>query len=174
MYTKTDALLQVWAALIVSHGLATRHIQKQLERSSPLSLDEYDVLLTISRSPQGQVRFSTLASATMFTRSGITRVTKRLEERGLIKRLACPEDKRGSYATLTPHGKDALRNTWKTLAQDISSLLEPCLTQSEAHVLHDLLGRIVGRARSLALVQISKQNKKPPRNKSHLKLRGGV
>ena len=45
---------------------------------------------------------SELAAQTSLTPSGLTRSVDRLQEQGLVARRVCPEDRRGSFAVLTP------------------------------------------------------------------------
>ncbi len=156
MATKTNDLLEAWGAFFVSHALAIRQIEQSLSGNAPLSLDEYDVLLGISRSELGKIRLADLAKATVFTRSGITRVAKRLQRRGLMERMKCPDDRRGAYATLTPKGKSAMRETWNLYSKEILLLLEPCFSQLEARRLKSYLERIICSVRETPLVQISK------------------
>ena len=106
------------------------------------------------------MRLSNLASETVFTRSGITRITNRLGARGLLSRKSCREDKRGKLATITPAGKDAMRSTWKLYSRSIISLFNPCFTHSEAQQLSGLLRKFINRARNQPLIQIGKKRKK--------------
>lgn len=156
MTSKTEDLLEAWGAFFVSHALAVRRIEDNLKGRVPLSLDEYDVLLGISRSEGGRIRYAELASVTVFTRSGITRVAKRLKERGLLEREECPEDRRGAYAVLSRKGENAMRDTWKLYSKEILLLLEPCFSQAEARQLKVLLEKIIGPIQDSRLVQISK------------------
>jgi DNA-binding MarR family transcriptional regulator len=73
-----------------------------------LSPAEFEVLLRLGRTPGGSLRMSDLAAQTQLTTSGITRVVDRLERDGLVERRACPTDRRGSFAQLTPAGFDRL------------------------------------------------------------------
>lgn len=158
MGSKSEELLEAWGAFFVSHALAIREIESSISDKSPLSLDEYDVLLGISRAPGGRIRYSALASATVFTRSGITRLVRRLEKRGFVERAICPEDKRGAFATLTTKGKNALHDSWKHYSKAIIALLDPCLDKADAMSLKDLLEKIIGQIRNSALVQIGKKS----------------
>lgn len=154
MASKTEDLLEAWGAFFVSNALAIKQIEERLGSDSPLSLDEYSLLLGISRSEDGRMRFSALASLVVFTRSGITRVTSRLEKRGLLERQECPEDRRGAYAVLTTKGKEAMRETWKRYSREILAVFEPCFNQTEARQLKALLERLIGNLRNEPLVQI--------------------
>ena len=73
-----------------------------------LSAVEFEVLLRLARSPEQQLRMTDLATQTMLTTSGITRVIDRLERDGLVARSACPTDRRGSNATITDDGIERL------------------------------------------------------------------
>ena len=85
----TGGLNAKLAAQYAEHGLAPA---------------EFDVLIRIARTPGQALRMSDLAAQTLLTTSGITRVVDRLERDALVERRACPTDRRGSLAALTPQG----------------------------------------------------------------------
>jgi DNA-binding MarR family transcriptional regulator len=66
---------------------------------------EFEVLVRLARSPDGQLRMTDLAAQTQLTTSGITRVVDRLEKTGMVCRRACPTDRRSSYAVITEAGQ---------------------------------------------------------------------
>lgn len=82
-----------FAAQIGEHGLATI---------------EFEVLIRLARSPQGQLRMTDLSTQTSLTTSGVTRVVDRLERDGLVQRTACPSDRRSSYTVITQAGRARL------------------------------------------------------------------
>lgn len=157
MTTKNTELLSAWGAFFEAHALAVRQVAENLKGRAPLSLDEYDVLLTVSRAEGGRIRYSALASATVFTKSGITRIVGRLEERGYLQRQSCDEDRRGAFATLTAKGKDAMRRTWELYSREVLVILESCFSAEEASLLRELLERIVGQVRNRPLVSIGRK-----------------
>ncbi|MFI5936075.1 MarR family winged helix-turn-helix transcriptional regulator [Actinoplanes sp. NPDC051494] len=69
-----------------------------------LSSVEFEVLLRLARSPQDRLRMTDLASQTSLSTSGVTRVVDRMDKEGLIRREACPSDRRSSYAVITEDG----------------------------------------------------------------------
>jgi MarR family transcriptional regulator, 2-MHQ and catechol-resistance regulon repressor len=69
---------------------------------------EFEVLLRLARSPEGQLRMTDLSTQTSLTTSGVTRVVDRLERDGLVCRQACPSDRRSSYAVITASGRKRL------------------------------------------------------------------
>jgi MarR family transcriptional regulator, 2-MHQ and catechol-resistance regulon repressor len=73
-----------------------------------LALIEFEVLIRLSRSPEGQLRMTDLSTQTSLTTSGVTRVVDRLERDGLVRRTACPSDRRSSYTVITRTGRERL------------------------------------------------------------------
>jgi DNA-binding MarR family transcriptional regulator len=76
-----------------------------------LSSVEFEVLMRLFRSPDHRLRMTDLAAQTSLSTSGVTRVVDRLERNGLVNRHACPSDRRGLYAVLTPAGQRRLDET---------------------------------------------------------------
>jgi MarR family transcriptional regulator, 2-MHQ and catechol-resistance regulon repressor len=69
-----------------------------------LSGVEFEVLLRLARSPGQRLRMTDLASQTSLSTSGVTRVVDRLERDGLVRRTACPTDRRSFHAVITNGG----------------------------------------------------------------------
>lgn len=83
-------------------GLVARFTHQLAEHQ--LSLIEFEVMIRLARSPEQHLRMTHLASQVSLTTSGLTRVVDRLERSGLVRREACPEDRRGAWAVLTRAG----------------------------------------------------------------------
>lgn len=154
MSSKSEVLLSAWAEFFVSYSLSVRAIEAQMESQCPLTMDGYDVLLAISRAPGQRLRFSDLAATTVYTRSGITRIMKRYEERGYIRRDDCREDKRGSFAVLTNEGKKALKDSWSYYSKGILKVLGNCFSEKEAQSLGMLLKKLADSLSESKLVQL--------------------
>lgn len=73
-----------------------------------LSLVEFEVMVRLGRSPQQRLRMTELAGQVALTTSGITRVVDRLEREGMVRRQACPDDRRGLWAVLTTAARHRL------------------------------------------------------------------
>jgi MarR family 2-MHQ and catechol resistance regulon transcriptional repressor len=83
-------------------GLTTR-FAAQFEQHR-LSSVEFEVLLRLARSPDRRLRMTDLAGQTSLSTSGVTRVVDRMDRDNLIRREACPSDRRSSYAVITDAG----------------------------------------------------------------------
>ena len=84
-------------------GLTAR-FAAQLEEHR-LSAVEFEVLLRLARSPGRRLRMTDLAGQTSLSTSGVTRVVDRMDRDGLVRREACPSDRRSSYAVITEAGR---------------------------------------------------------------------
>lgn len=154
MTVKSNTLLTAWATFFEAHAHSINQIEKSLSVSAPLSLHEYDVLLTLDRAPEKKLRFSDLTTKSIFTKSGITRIMKRLVDRGFIDRHKCESDGRGVFAELNKKGAKALKDTWAIYSKEILKIFEPALTQAEGKQLEMLLGKILDQVNEQTLVSI--------------------
>jgi DNA-binding MarR family transcriptional regulator len=155
MTDKNEDIYEAWGAFFVTHALAVKQIEERLAGHVPLSLDEYDVLLAIDRSMIGRVRFSELADRAVCTRSGITRMIKRLEDRGFIGRVSCEHDRRGVFAVLTGEGKSAMKDTWRRYSKEIGELFGAAFTASEARELKGLMEKVLKVIQGPELIKIA-------------------
>src|SRR5213596_1794868 len=104
-----ESELRTWIRFLAAHSAMTRELEAQLMGAHGLTLSDYDVLVQIARAPKCQMRNIELAKAVVLTRSGVTRLVDGLERDGLVARVSCPSDKRGTLITLTDAGIQKLR-----------------------------------------------------------------
>lgn len=108
----TDEQKSAWAGFFVAHGRITRKIDDMLKKSGCVSMDVYDVLLTLEMAEGGHLIMSELANRVLLTRSGMTRLTDRLEKQGLLKRQSCPSDRRAIHIIITEKGIKERERAW--------------------------------------------------------------
>ena len=107
MGIKDDAVevrAQGWRTLAALHGLIEAELERSLQAEAQLSVVEYTVLDALSRQDGWHMRMQQLARATALSASATTRLVNRLEDRGLLTRILCADDRRGIYTELTPSG----------------------------------------------------------------------
>jgi MarR family 2-MHQ and catechol resistance regulon transcriptional repressor len=80
----------------------------QVHAQNGLVGSDFDTLVRLARSPGRRLRMTDLASQTALSTSGMTRVVDRLEARGLVRRIACPGDRRSLLVELTDTGSERL------------------------------------------------------------------
>ena len=107
----SDDELAAWIRLVGVVELLPGVLDSQLRKDAGLSHFEYYVLAMLSESPQRTLRMTALAARTNATLPRLSHVVRRLEERGLVERSACPQDARATNARLTDEGWKTLRST---------------------------------------------------------------
>ena len=93
-----------WRTLAALHGYIEAELERELSRSVRLSVVEYTVLDALARQDGWHMRMQQLARASALSPSATTRLVNRLEERGLLVRILCADDRRGIYTELTADG----------------------------------------------------------------------
>ncbi|MGP3920691.1 MarR family winged helix-turn-helix transcriptional regulator [Nonomuraea sp. 10N515B] len=96
-----------------------------------LSEIDFEAVLRLARSPGEQLRMSDLSAQTGLSTSGVTRVVDRLEREGVVRRRACPSDRRASYAVLTDAGRERLQSVLPQHLQDIDDTFTSLLDAEE-------------------------------------------
>lgn len=104
----SDRELQAWIRLVAVVELLPGALEQQLRRDSDLSHFEYYVLAMLSEAPERWLRMTTLAARANATLSRLSHVVSRLESRGLVERVPCPQDGRATNAVLTAAGWDTV------------------------------------------------------------------
>jgi DNA-binding MarR family transcriptional regulator len=96
--------LDAWVKLVAVVELLPGVLDSQLRRDSGLTHFEYFVLAMLSEAPERTLRMTSLAQRTNATLPRLSHVVRRLEDRGLVRREPCPEDRRATNARLTDAG----------------------------------------------------------------------
>ncbi|MBK4346116.1 MarR family winged helix-turn-helix transcriptional regulator [Lacisediminihabitans changchengi] len=99
---------QGWYTLAALHGLIDSRLERALQASSKLSVVEFTVLDVLSRQDGWHMRMQQLSRAAALSNSATTRLVTRLEDRNLLTRILCVDDRRGIYTELTAAGKRLL------------------------------------------------------------------
>jgi DNA-binding MarR family transcriptional regulator len=115
----SDEQLDAWRAFLRAQAELIGKLDRELEDEQGLPLTFYDVLAQLSHA-DGRLRMSELADAVVLSRSGVTRLVDRMVRAGLVRREACPTDRRASYATLTAAGRKALKQAWPVHSRGIA------------------------------------------------------
>lgn len=100
--------LRAWRGMLKVHTAMVKALDAELEAQHGLQLSTYEVLMYLRDAEQQQMRMCDLASTVLLSRSGLTRLVDRLAKEGLLERVACCDDARGSFAKLTPAGRERL------------------------------------------------------------------
>ncbi|HZU61807.1 MAG TPA: MarR family winged helix-turn-helix transcriptional regulator [Solirubrobacteraceae bacterium] len=139
--------LDAWRAYLQSHASILRSLDAELLAEQGITTRDYEVLLYLAHAPDRRLPMTSLATGTMLTRSGITRLVDGLVSAGFVERRACPEDARISYAQLTDAGFQKLRQAGCSHVASIGRLFLEHFSSDELAQLAELLGRLPGAQR---------------------------
>ena len=106
--TDSARAVTAWEALF----RAQVSVMRQLSTEFPvgdISLNDYDVLFTLSRSPGRHLRIRDLTENTLISQPSVSRLIDRLVSRGLVAKDADPTDGRGVIVSLTDVGLASFR-----------------------------------------------------------------
>ncbi|MEV0592199.1 MarR family winged helix-turn-helix transcriptional regulator [Nonomuraea cavernae] len=99
---------RAWRTHLALHKLLMHRLDRDLQEHS-LSVNDYEILVNLSESPDRRMRMSDLADATIQSRSRLSHQISRMEAKGLVTREDCRDDRRGTFAVLTEEGWDTIQ-----------------------------------------------------------------
>jgi len=132
-----------WVGFLRAHHVLVAELDDELRDRHGLPLTSFDVLAQLDIAPGRQLRMSELADAVLLSRSGLTRLVERLENKGLLERRECSEDARGAYAVLTDDGRTLLAAARKTHLAGVRTRFLERFDREELQSLGDLWQRVL-------------------------------
>jgi len=134
--------LRPWRLFLRAHSVLTRQLEAELLAEHDLPLASYDVLVQLAEAPGRRLRMTDLAERVLLSRSGLTRLVDRLEREGMVERVACPSDARGTFTVLAPAGLARLRAAAPTHLRGVSEHVLDRLEAAELEVLAAVLAKL--------------------------------
>jgi DNA-binding MarR family transcriptional regulator len=93
-----------WRSFVDGFRALIDVLDRQLQADSDLPHTYFEILVPLSEAEGRTLRMSELAEAARSSRSRLSHAVARLEQRGWVRRLNCPTDRRGQLAQLTDEG----------------------------------------------------------------------
>jgi MarR family transcriptional regulator, 2-MHQ and catechol-resistance regulon repressor len=113
---------------------------------SGLGLSDFAVLEILLH--KGSLPVNTIGRQVVLTSGSITTAIDRLEEKQLVRRQACPNDRRVTHVTLTTAGRTLIRRIFRVHADRLETVFEP-LSATERSALATLLKKLGKHGESL-------------------------
>ncbi len=143
-------LLTTVGLFFEAHAGMARDSGRRLEDETGLSVQWFEVLLRLVRSPGHRLRMSDLAAQTTLSASGLTRAVDRMQASGLVRREACPTDRRSTYAVLTDEGEDRILRAIPVHVAHVSTLFGSIFDERELELFTSLVRRLRDATNPLA------------------------
>lgn len=139
--------MTLFRALNLATRQVTAAVEQQLQAAAGVSLPEYEILSALMRSPEHRARPRELGDMLAWEKSRTSHQVTRMEKRGLLERLGCDADMRGTWVILTPEGARAVQAAEPAYVAAIEAQLGDVAPPSERESLaHQLLA--IGREAS--------------------------
>lgn len=98
----------VWRAYVDMTEKLTTRLNREMQQQSGISIAEYSVLVQLSEHVDARMRVLELARALGWEKSRLSHQLTRMQQRGLIERSNCSEDRRGAWIVLTDKGQESI------------------------------------------------------------------
>ena len=137
--------LGAWVRVAALLELLPPALDRQLRRDANLTTFEYFVLAMLSEAPARTLRMTELAQQTNATLPRLSHVAQRLEGRGLVERVPCPEDRRATNARLTDEGWAVVESTAPGHVAAVREHVIDALTPEQLDQLSVIADAVLGR-----------------------------
>jgi DNA-binding MarR family transcriptional regulator len=133
----------VWEGLARVHSSMTAALEHDMVPEAGMPLAWYEVLLNLSRSAGGMMRYQDLAKVAGITNSGASRRLEQMTKAGLIERRSCPTDRRGVFAHITTTGQAAFKTAHKVFVNSLERNLGTSLKPGDAELISAALSKLL-------------------------------
>lgn len=151
--------LNPWMELVTLITLMPAHLDAQLTRDSGITHYEFMVMSMLSEAPERTLRMSELATRTNASLSRLSHVAKKLQERGWLEKLPCPEDARATNAKLTRDGFSVWLASAPNHLNEVRNKIIDALTPAQLLQLQQIASAINQRLDPQHLVELRKPSK---------------
>ncbi|WP_291377860.1 MarR family winged helix-turn-helix transcriptional regulator [Demequina sp.] len=142
----------LFRALHLATRQVTAGVEQRLQDAAGVSLPEYEILSALATSPLQRARPREIGEMLAWEKSRTSHQITRMEKRGLLKRVDCDADMRGTWVTLTTVGARAVRAAQPAYVSAVAAQLSHMVSVDERTSLAQQLvaiGRAAGPATCL-------------------------
>ena len=143
--------LNAWGAFLTAHKALETILSRELESACGLPLTWFDALAQLRMAPAQRLTMTQLASALLFSKSGLTRLIDRMEGAGLVQRLARPGDRRSLHIALADAGEAKYRQALPIHLDHVKRHFAAHIEDDEALAVESALVRMANAVRRESL-----------------------
>lgn len=140
-----DAALRLFVVLTRAQRALAEHARRSVEGHG-LGTSEFAVLALLYH--KGRLPLGEVGSRVLLTSGSVTYVTDKLEQRGMLQRVACPSDRRVTWAELTAAGRALMDRVFPD-HREAMRVASSGLTREEKQIAAALVRRLGLKARDL-------------------------
>jgi DNA-binding MarR family transcriptional regulator len=136
---------ELWRTMRAMNEQLGRELDRQLQRDAGISQADYGILVTLFEAPERQMRTGELGEVLAWEKSRVSHQVARMEARGLVERVVCESDGRGTWVTLATDGKRALLGAMREHASAIRDLFLDELEPDEKQIMLRATARVLDK-----------------------------
>ena len=137
-----------WRAYLDMNALLTARLNREMQETSGISIADFSVLVPLSEHPEGRMRVLELARALGWEKSRLSHQLTRMQQRGLIERSSCSEDRRGAWIRLTGAGRAAVEAAAPRHVESVRRYLFDELRPEQVEALGAIAQTVIARIES--------------------------
>ena len=134
-----DGRIEAWAELVELHARVTAEVDREVAAATGLGASELRLLMVLAQEPRRMTELSVLL---LLSRSGVTRLVRRMEEAGYVRREVPDDDRRTTFTLLTPAGRRSLRRATPVHRAAVARHFGRHLPERDAAALRRVLGKV--------------------------------
>lgn len=137
----SDPTTDAWIALSRAHSRVLNTVEAALKAGGHPPLAWYDVLWELEQAPADGLRPKELEPRLLLPQYGLSRLLARIQQAGLIRRHADPNDGRAHRLTVTEKGRETRAAMWPVYSAALSRTIG-ALPPDQSAVMAGLLRRV--------------------------------
>jgi DNA-binding MarR family transcriptional regulator len=131
-----------WRGFLQSYAVLTAYLGRELSKDTGLSMQDYAVLVELSESADGRMRAFELGRRLVWEKSRLSHHVARMQQRGLVERVKCASDQRGSFVAITAQGRKAIERAAPRHAEAVREYFVDVLSPQELRTLRKVAEKI--------------------------------
>lgn len=133
-----------WGAYQQMRVRLAERLNRELATATGLSEADFEILAFLAERPHTPMRAIALRCGLHWEKSRLSHQLRRMEERGLIQRLACPTDHRSFEVAITAVGREKARAAKVVHAELVARHVFSALDAEQVAAFHAIADAILG------------------------------
>src|SRR5579875_2398481 len=136
---------RAWRAYLDMNNRLSARLNRELQDQSGLSIADFSVLVQLSEHLDARMRVLELARALRWEKSRLSHQLTRMQQRGLVERSNCSEDRRGAFIVLTERGRAVVDAAAPQHVESVRRYLFDELTDEQVGTLETIAQTVISR-----------------------------
>lgn len=136
---------RAWRAYLEMNSRLAARLNRELQDEFALSIADFSVLVQLSEHVDSRMRVLELARALRWEKSRLSHQLSRMQQRGLVDRSNCSEDRRGAFIVLTDRGRAAVERAAPQHVEAVRQYLFDGITDEQVGTLQAIAEAVIER-----------------------------